>query len=256
MTIGVKRRCEWGDVSWTTWWLFAVTETVLSLTPGPAVLFVLSSALRARRQKERGLNPGDSYRQHGLFRVVGHGARRTADYVLPCILPGEVDRRGISRVFQALVQFWGIARFSRPGNRQKAGASAARLYRDGFVLQMSNPKAIIFFSALAAVYRPAPRCTSADRHSGPNLGDLRVCGAVELQLGGSPRLHAGPATALRQMDQPHRWEFADWRGSGAGRIAAGLIPTRDDLWRSSTLGCSPARWDSCRCNRRSNNRGC
>jgi len=31
----------------TTWWIFVCTETVLCLMPGPAVMFVLSSALKA-----------------------------------------------------------------------------------------------------------------------------------------------------------------------------------------------------------------
>jgi threonine/homoserine/homoserine lactone efflux protein len=60
MTIGVKRPCELDDVNWTTWWLFAVTETALSLTPGAAVLFVLSSALRSGARKSIGSILGDS----------------------------------------------------------------------------------------------------------------------------------------------------------------------------------------------------
>jgi homoserine/homoserine lactone efflux protein len=35
----------------TTWWLFASMEFVLCLTPGPAVLYVISSGLRAGARK-------------------------------------------------------------------------------------------------------------------------------------------------------------------------------------------------------------
>ena len=38
-------------MTWTVWWLFVVTSNVLVLMPGPAVLFVLSSALRAGSKK-------------------------------------------------------------------------------------------------------------------------------------------------------------------------------------------------------------
>lgn len=147
MTIGVKRHCELGDVNWTTWWLFAVTETVLSLTPGPAVLFVLSSALRAGARQ-------------GVGSILGI---LTANTVYFAVSASSLGALLISsyRVFFA-VKWIGAAYLVYLGARTilwhseilpagepaKTGASAMRLFRDGFVLQMSNPKAIVFFSAI------------------------------------------------------------------------------------------------------------
>ncbi|MEO8052474.1 MAG: LysE family translocator [Acidobacteriota bacterium] len=124
-------------MKWTTWGLFAATETVLSLTPGPAVLFVLSSALRAGARKS----------------VAGILAILTANTVYFALSASGIGALLVSsyRVFFA-VKWIGAAylvylgvrtilghnEVVPAGEQARAGVSAARLYRDGFVLQMSN----------------------------------------------------------------------------------------------------------------------
>ncbi len=133
-------------MTWTTWWLFVSMETVLCLIPGPAVLFTISSGVRA-------------------------GARRTIASVLGIIAANDVyfaiSATGVGAILLAsyklffAVKWIGAAYLVYLGLRAIIGksgiledkdrvntASTVRMFRDGFILQASNPKAIVFFSAV------------------------------------------------------------------------------------------------------------
>jgi len=147
MTIGVKPPCDLDDVNWATWWLFAVTETVLSLTPGPAVLFVLSSALRAGARKSVGSILGILTANTVYFALSASG-------VGALLISSYRVFFGVKWLGATYLVYLGARTILRhnevlpSGELAEAGASATRLFRDGFVLQMSNPKAIVFFSAI------------------------------------------------------------------------------------------------------------
>src|SRR5579883_583371 len=132
-------------MTWTTWWLFAASEVVLCLTPGPAVLFVLSSALRAGARKSIASNAGilAANTVYFLISATGVGALLIAS----------------ERLFSA-IKWIGAAYLIWTGLRAIFGHTdvvaaegvretrASRLFGGGFITQASNPKAIVFFSAL------------------------------------------------------------------------------------------------------------
>ena len=132
-------------MTWTTWWLFAASEVVLCLTPGPAVLFVLSSALRAGARKSVASNLGilTANTVYFLISATGVGALLLASYRLFFAIKWIGAAYLIWIGLRAIFGKAGIVD-ARAGKETRA----SRLFGGAFVTQASNPKAIVFFSAL------------------------------------------------------------------------------------------------------------
>ena len=128
-----------------TWALFALTETALCFTPGPAVLLVLSQGLtrgtRASVYSNLGILTGNA--AYFALSATGLGAVLLASYEL---------FSAIRWVGAAYLVWLGVTAFvGRSGVLTVAPAaptSRPRTFANGVVLQVANPKALVFFVAL------------------------------------------------------------------------------------------------------------
>jgi len=134
-------------VNWHLLALFILTETLLCLTPGPAVLLVLSQALargpRASLWSSLGILAGNtlyfglSASSIGALLVASYDLFFTVKWLGAAYLVwlGIGAFRGKSPAFSL-----------QADNKARRGAFA--LLRHGFIVQAANPKALLFFTAL------------------------------------------------------------------------------------------------------------
>jgi len=125
-----------------TWLLFALTEVALCLSPGPAVLLVVSRALalgtRASIWSNLGILAGNA--MYFALTAAGLGVVLLASHELFTI----VEWTGA-----AYLIWLGIAALRGRGRHAPAAVPApGRAFASGFVLQAANPKALVFFAAL------------------------------------------------------------------------------------------------------------
>lgn len=133
-------------MSLTTWLLFLVTELVLCLTPGPAVLFVFAHGLRYGGRHSLwanlGILSGNAF--YFLISATGLGmlvsASHTAFWLVKLAGAAYLVLLGVRMMFGS-----GDAFRADAAVPAIAGATIAQR---GFVLQAANPKALIFFTAL------------------------------------------------------------------------------------------------------------
>ena len=129
------------------WLLFVVTETLLCLTPGPAVLFVVSSGLargsRAALWANAGILSGNTF--YFLLSALGLGAILTASHDIFTVL---------KYAGAAYLVYVGVLTLGGAGLGLTATpdyppiAERWRMLARGFLLQTANAKALIFFVAL------------------------------------------------------------------------------------------------------------
>ena len=191
----------------STWWLFAGTETILCLTPGPAVLFVLASALRIGARKS-------------VFSNLGILAANTVYFVLSAagvgsLLAASFDLFAVIKwIGAAYLVFLGLrAIFGRTHPLSVAApmkeTSASRMFADGFILQASNPKAIVFFTALLPQFVD-PRAPIAPQMAILAMTSVAIEFCVLLGYG---------VAAGRASEVARRPRYAAW----TNRIAGGLL---------------------------------
>ncbi|MFI4867748.1 MAG: LysE family translocator [Steroidobacterales bacterium] len=133
-----------------TWLLFCVTETVLCFMPGPAVLFVLATALRRgfrpAAEAAAGILAGNSF--YFALSATGIAAVIVASHALFSAVKWAGAAYLVWLGVRMLVER-AATRADEPAvAAQRPGSHAERLFTRAFIVQAANPKALIFFIAL------------------------------------------------------------------------------------------------------------
>ncbi|HZS04875.1 MAG TPA: LysE family translocator [Blastocatellia bacterium] len=134
-------------MSFRLWLVFAITEFLLSMTPGPAVLLVISQGMKfgARPGVRGALGILTGNALYFALSAMGLGTLLVASATLFQIIKwagaGYLIFIGV-RMLLVKGELAGV-------NHQSAVMPrAGRLFSQGLITQLSNPKAIIFFTAL------------------------------------------------------------------------------------------------------------
>ena len=197
---------------WETWSFFLLTEIVLCITPGPAVLFVLSQALGRGPAKSLWGSAGILAANAGCFALsaTSLGAIIIASYRLFRI----IKWLGAAYVICLGVQSLRARRsILKPFQQRSSDAPNWRTGLDGFLLQGANPKALLFFTAIL------PQFTDA-RH--PIAPQLLILGATSLLVEFTVLTGYGRLAGAVPVAANPRLEIWTNRLAGSFLVAAGL----------------------------------
>jgi threonine/homoserine/homoserine lactone efflux protein len=199
----------------STWLLYVAAVFVLTVTPGPSVLMCVSTAVNLGPRKALITSLGSTSAIVGLMTLsaLGLGALLAAS---------ETLFTALKWVGAAYLAYLGVRALLAPASDiQVAGGAVAggrRLFAQGFLVGLSNPKALLFFGALFPQFlNPAA----------PQLPRFLVLGAtfVCFELGWLTVYALSAARAQRWLQQPRRARQFNRLTGAVFLLAAGLLAT-------------------------------
>ena len=194
--------------------VFAVTEFLLSLTPGPAVFLVVSQGMRAGFKRSvrgtLGILTGNAI--YFALSALGLGALLTTSAALFQV---------IKYLGAAYLVFVGIKMLmsgnERTGEEEERRAvrlnRSLKLFWQGLITQLSNPKAIVFFTALL------PQFVATDANV---FGQFLLLGVVSIAVEFPVLLAYGWMAERGGEFIPERFTSLPDRIAGVFLIGAGL----------------------------------
>lgn len=203
----------------TLYALFLVTMAVMAITPGPANIFAVATGVRAGPQA-------------ALLGVVGMNAANLVwigaaalglsalVHAFPLAFRAIAIIGGLYVAWLGAKALWAAWRGKVAPVETGRSADLASAFRDGFAVQLSNPKAIIFFTAVLPPFVDPAR---------PAVPQLALLGATMIAMDGlamSGYGLAGGALSATLRQERARRAFSTIVGVLL-LIAAALILLRD-----------------------------
>jgi len=196
----------------TVWITYLVTTIVLSLTPGPGVFSCLSSGLR--HGLRLGAWNGVGMQAANAILLAGVSVGLGAILLASETLFTAVKWLGVAYLLYLGVVTWRsrAASFGVDGHDRARGAR--EVFLRGFLVNLTNPKGILFFAAIL------PQFIDVDR---PQALQYAIFAATTFAVDAvvMTGYTALAAKVLRVMKDPARLGWVN-RGLGGAFIAAGL----------------------------------
>ena len=138
-------------VDWEIFALFCLTEFAFSVSPGPAVFLVVAHAARGGMRPAAACAVWRFVRQSRVFRAFGDGGRGVArGFARMVFLSSNGAARRICFISRRALSPFAAARKIRP---RREGVA----FRESFLMQLANPKTILFFVAFLPLFVDAQK---------------------------------------------------------------------------------------------------